>query len=112
MLAGRLIVVRLVPVNLTVEFNHQRGLVAVEVDDIGLDDLLAAKVPAVQPAGAEPLPEFALSRGQRPARFLGADRFFAGDELAADDGCLWWHERTYPLTPFLKERGIIQVAGG
>jgi hypothetical protein len=65
--------------------NYQCSLVAVKIDDIGFDDLLAAKVNPLQTAGAQPRPQFALCRGQVAAHFLGALEFVRCDCLLGDE---------------------------
>jgi hypothetical protein len=47
-----LIVILLVQMNIAIYFDDQCGLVAVKIDDIRFDDLLAAKVNPFQTAGA------------------------------------------------------------
>lgn len=54
-------------VNAPVDLNDQPHLMAVEVNDETVYDLLPAEMESMQPIGAEPLPEHPLSVGHPPA---------------------------------------------
>ena len=58
-----LVVFALICMDGAIEFDHQFGDGAVEVEDVGAEGLLTAEAVAVELTGAEMLPEILLGRG-------------------------------------------------
>ena len=54
-------------------------MVAVKIDELGFNDLLAAKMDSVQTPGPQPRPQFVFGRGHFVAHFNGELEFGGTD---------------------------------
>jgi hypothetical protein len=82
---ARCIVICLFVVYDPIHFHDQTGGVAVEIGDESVNELLAAKVVAVQLVTPQRVPEPPFGRGHFATQFSGPPDFGRDDFLAGDD---------------------------